>query len=443
MPKTKETRLPLKGENPKKAPKLSETARKAPPHSEEIVVDSDSEGSTSDSSSGHSSGSESDPEKRRNTKKPNVKRAKETEPADPPVPDDSEESSSDSEDEIAADGAKGGLQDTVIPANGAEDEESSDESEGEDDESEEEAPAAKTNGAKSKAQEQALSKEARKEASNAGAAAVTFAPPPGFAPVDVRKAKKSTVDSLLSSSSLGSKQIWHITAPSSVPISQITSVSLSQTQNHQSILNHKGTEYTLAEDASKEGNHQTRVLVPTDTGKGYASVDAPVSRTLHLQQVVRIPNLHTQQLNPAMKPDNAATVQQPSVRRARPQPKGLRMRSKPIGFGTGDVGALGSDDDSDLDADGDVEMGTADSSAKTFQAPRGTDARGEKRKLEDGETPRKDKKRRLQEEKASKAEDALVDGTNAEVPMTKEEKARRKEEKRARKERKKSGMSDA
>lgn len=70
----------------KKPPK---TAPKRPKQlSENVVVESDSEGSKTGSSSGHDVDSESDAEKRRNTKKPRLERVKETEPTEPPVPDD-------------------------------------------------------------------------------------------------------------------------------------------------------------------------------------------------------------------------------------------------------------------------------------------------------------------------------------------------------------------
>ncbi|KAK4973316.1 hypothetical protein LTR66_011178, partial [Elasticomyces elasticus] len=95
MPDIKKSRVPLPLGNPSKNPKLSESRRRAPPLSKEVVVESDSEDVSGASSSGRSSGSESNPAKRGNTKTPNPQKAQETEPASPQVPDDSSEGEDD------------------------------------------------------------------------------------------------------------------------------------------------------------------------------------------------------------------------------------------------------------------------------------------------------------------------------------------------------------
>lgn len=455
MPRTKETRLPLKGETPKKAPKLSETARKAPPHHEEILVESDSEGSTTDSSSGRSSGSESDLEKRKNTKKPNPNKIDETEPASPRVPDDTEssEESDDSGGEIAADTAMGRIGGAAVPAtaNGTSKEADQDISESES-ESEDNALASARKGAKQ------LQKPT--DSAVATSAPSTFTPPAGFKPIDLRRADASTVRDLFSQPAT---QVWHIIAPSSTPLSEIKEISLASIESHQSVLSHKGSDYTFTkENAPNVGkNGRERVVVPAKKGSHYVSVEAPISMTLHLQQLPRLPNLSKQQANHTTGSTAAAQVDQPPVTHARPQPMGLRMRYKPSGFGVGDVGTMGWD--SENEADGDVEMQDGEASSEaTFKTPRGLEEAGrEKRKRED-ETPRKEKKRKKekhnpasaangavetpmkdtpskkQKELAAKAANNLIEGTNAEVPMSKEEKARRKEEKKARKEHKKS-----
>ncbi|KFX95101.1 hypothetical protein V490_04022, partial [Pseudogymnoascus sp. VKM F-3557] len=68
----------------------------------------------------------------------------------------------------------------------------------------------------------------------------------------------------------------------------------------------------------------TRVLVP---GRGgYKAVAAPVARTLHLQRVNEV----------------GGTVYEARKKEARQQPKGLKMRYRPIGFGeAGECGEIG------------------------------------------------------------------------------------------------------
>lgn len=87
MPKAKETRVPLPGENFKKTPQISRTARKAQPLSEEIVTRSDNK-SSEESSSGQSVSSADSSQRTANTKTPNPKAIKRTEPTSPPVPSD-------------------------------------------------------------------------------------------------------------------------------------------------------------------------------------------------------------------------------------------------------------------------------------------------------------------------------------------------------------------
>lgn len=63
-----------------------------------------------------------------------------------------------------------------------------------------------------------------------------------------------------------------------------------------------------------------------------------VDRVLHLQQIVKLPGINDD--DPEGAPSSQATV--PATKPVRQQPKGLRMRFRPIGFGTGKLGKLGS-----------------------------------------------------------------------------------------------------
>lgn len=433
MPKTKETRVALKGENPKKAPKASETTRKVPSHTLEVKNVNDSEGSTSDSSSGHSSGSESDAERRKNTKKPKPAKVKETEPNSPPVPSDSSDDSSDADSDLEAEVNKANAKKkapAAVTNNGtamktkesSDDSSSESEDDSDSDEEMEEAPAPRAAG--------------QADASETTAAAVVhaqpFEPPPGFKPFNTKSANASTLNSLFDPKSLSSKQIWHITAPSSVPLSEIKSVSLSAIQSHQTILSHKGTDYNLAE----EPTNNARVLLPSSKSDAYAAVDVPVAKTLYLQQIIRLPDLSSTRTDPTTGSNAAANIKTPAVRAPRPQPKVLKMRCKPPGFGDEDPGTIGSSDD---ESDSDVEMaGTSNTGFKKPAGVKETKESRSKRKRDEKElaesSPPKDKKRR----KAMEAEKKLAEGTKDEAPETAEEKARKKQEKKDKKKKEKS-----
>lgn len=85
----------------------------------------------------------------------------------------------------------------------------------------------------------------------------------------------------------------------------------------------------------------------------YANADSrPESRTvdhiLHLQQIVRLPG--------AVEGSISTSASTPGPKRAaRQQPAGLKMRFLPIGFGTGQPGAIGSSSSSGSDSDEETE----------------------------------------------------------------------------------------
>lgn len=429
MPKVKETKVALTGAAALGAANMSETTRKASPHSEEVQTVSDSDESNSESSSGHSSGSESDAEKRKNTKKPKAMKVKETEPNSPPVPDDSSDSDSDADLDRAVAQAKtqknaAKKAPAVVTSNGAalktskaikaskssekvsESDDSSEESDSDVEMAEAEKPAPAPRAA------------GQASASETTATAIVppqpFAPPPGYKALNTKSALAKTVNSLFDPSTISSKQIWHITAPSSVPLSSIKSVSLSAIQSHQTILSHDGTDYNLAE----EPTNNARVLLPSSKSDAYTAVGVPVSKTLHLQQTIRLPNLSAYQTDPNTGSNAAASVRTPAVSAPRPQPKGMKMRYKPPGFGDEDPGLIGSSED-----ESDSNNKQIEKSAKEARSKRKRDEK------EAGDETPKDKKRK----KAAQAAEKLAEGTRAEIPQTAEEKARKKAEKKEKK----------
>jgi len=449
MPKVKEPRVPLKGEKPSKAPKLSETKRKAPPRSEEIVVESDSEGSNSESSSGHSSGSESDAERRKNTKKPKAEKVAETEPANPPIPDDSSEEEDSTEDESSDDEANGLPDPDKTPKmNGkvakaaSKDVEMADASSGEESSEEESENSKEAQPAKPASTKSHIAKSTIPIAA--------YEPPAGYSHVEMKSDSGASIRTLIPESDT-TKQIWHITAPAGVPLTDVKSFALAKIDSKQSIFSHKSNDYSLVEDksavANEAGSHK-HVLIPSV--KGYTSIRAPVSRTLHVQQIISLPNLSKRQANPVTGSNAAADANRPQVRGPKPQPKGLRMRYTPPGFRSGRPGAPGSDS-SDED---DVDMVDADAAPRTFQLPKGV-SQPSKRRQDDvaeatSKTPKTDKKRRKDKDQAEaeKAEaeaikakqvvveqsQALTEGTRAELPKTDAEKERLHDEKEQRKE---------
>ena len=193
--------------------------------------------------------------------------------------------------------------------------------------------------------------------------AKTFRPPEGYTALSP---EQLTHDTAFSHAMLDGKQIWHITAPSNVPLSSITEVALDAVQSSQTVLTHKGVDYALNEDRSK-GKDAATVLVPTRDG--YEQAQQKVSRVLQLQQKITLPNLSMRQANPLTGSKAAGDIAEAAVTRLRPQPKGLRMRYRPPGFGAGKPGRIGSGSES-TDEDENPAPGPA------FQFPRALGAHG-------------------------------------------------------------------
>lgn len=160
-----------------------------------------------------------------------------------------------------------------------------------------------------------------------------YKPPQDYQPLD------TTTTSLLSEPNLFGKEIWHITAPLSIPISQIQSVAFDAVQTGKPVLTHKNTDYILAEDTT--GIDTAALFLPNP--EGYAPASQKVQRTLHLQQKIALPNLSNFQANMATGSQAAGDVATAPVSSAKPQPTGLRMRYRPIGHVSGEPGMPGSD----------------------------------------------------------------------------------------------------
>ncbi|GIZ38403.1 hypothetical protein CKM354_000182000 [Cercospora kikuchii] len=249
----------------------------------------------------------------------------------------------------------------------------------------------------------------------------SFKPPSGYTPVSVS-------DATFSAKSFAGQQIWHIVAPSNVSLKSLGDITLDAIQSGASILNHKGTDYSLSEDKSPN-NRFDSVLVPSSSS--YDSIPQPITRTLHLKQRINLPALSTKQADTNTGSSAAASVARPSVNSIRPQPKGMRMRYKPAGFGAGDAG-LGSDSEEEDDEG-------AKAKSTSFQFPKTLGVHGAAVEVENAQTttPKKAKKKRKDSDVdmvngTTPVASQLPNGTSDE--LSKEERRRRKAEKKAKKE---------
>ncbi len=220
---------------------------------------------------------------------------------------------------------------------------------------------------------------------------VMFKPPPGFEPASIVVHPSSQAMDMFSPTNLAGKEIWHITAPSSVPISSIKEVSQQSIISRSSILSYKGSNYGLIPDSSTN----EALLLPSAENNDYKSHNAAIVQTLHLQQIVTLP-YHA--LSPAKSSTQSAPTPQAYKRAPRKQPEGLKMRYHP--FGVVDIS------DNDLSSE-DVPK------APKFRAPGAVEATpAEKRKrfsIDHGAQSPTVSSSRVKSKKAKVRQEATVD----------------------------------
>ena len=152
-----------------------------------------------------------------------------------------------------------------------------------------------------------------------------FEPPPEFKSAIVSLHPSSKISEIFTASNLTGKQIWHITAPVSVPIESVKEVSPQNLQNGAPVLSHKGSEYGLALDSNIEHANNHALLVPHTQKNEYRISTVPITKTFHLQQRVELPNRAHEPPSPLISRPLT------HVKAPRQQPQGLKMRYRPFG----------------------------------------------------------------------------------------------------------------
>ncbi|KAI7352382.1 hypothetical protein KC354_g12021 [Hortaea werneckii] len=308
----------------------------------------------------------------------------------------SEEDDSESEEELAKDPVELDSKQNKAKTNGVK--RKSDESSSSDEESEEEAEEQRQP-KKAKTDRQPLPKSRPESATQqppSEIAAQPFQPPSGYNPVSTSNSANGVP---LSEQSLRGKQIWHITAPSDVPLSSITEVASDAIQSARTVVSHGGAEYMLSED--NLGMENNFVMLPGR--EGYKPVQQRLDRTLHLQQKITLPELSSLQASEVTGSAAAGDVAEAAVRTTRPQPKGLRMRYKPSGYGAGEPGMIGA-------SDSETEEHKSGAAKKGFQFPKSLGAHGtSEHATKEGHTKQHSEAESGKKSKKKRKEKQLVD----------------------------------
>jgi hypothetical protein len=248
-------------------------------------------------------------------------------------------------------------------------------------------------------------------------------PPAGFTAATLPKSKNTpnSIDDLFSGS-LSGKQVWLLRAPAGTDVSTVLaaakqSTSLSKIRRGESILvapaGDDGVQkMRLLRGAAGESGGWA-VLVPRP--EGYVPIKAKVSKVWDLQSAL-----------PDLSPAKMANGNEKALAGGKTkhvQPKGLRMRYKPMGFGEGDPGALGELEE------GEAEPEPPQKELRLDKTPAAEHTKqSKKRKPEEDSTPHTSKK-------AKKSKDDQTVKSDNQTPKssdTREKDEKKLEEKKSR-----------
>lgn len=252
-----------------------------------------------------------------------------------------------------------------------------------------------------------------------------FVPPSGFKPPTGKTRPSAAISSALSN--LEGKQVFHITAPAYLPLSEIKQITFGKVASGEPILSHKGVEYGLVETTRQQKQSSETLLVYDEKSNTY--LRKPELRKIesyNIQEIVRLPGLDT--LVPSSQ---GAAKKQPA---ARPQPRHLKMRFHPVGSTNLPPETVGSSSESEADEPTLHIPVTSSTKEAEKNRKRKTDERNgteekakkpKKEKEQSSQTESQTESRRNKEKKSSKHRDE----TSQERRARKEEKKKRKAEK--------------
>ncbi|KAL2039416.1 hypothetical protein N7G274_007688 [Stereocaulon virgatum] len=155
-----------------------------------------------------------------------------------------------------------------------------------------------------------------------------YDPPSGFEASSIAIHPSSKAAALFSPTNLEGKEIWHIMAPASVPISAIKEVPTQSVQSRTSIMFYKGADYCLVPETGAEAPSNRALLLPSTQTNDYRISASKITKTLHLQQLMNLP---IQTISSAKSPSQAGPAPELLRQAPRQQPEGLRMRYHPFG----------------------------------------------------------------------------------------------------------------
>ncbi|KAF7718640.1 Uncharacterized protein PECH_008840 [Penicillium ucsense] len=150
-----------------------------------------------------------------------------------------------------------------------------------------------------------------------------YKPPFGF-----RSAKKQVPPSSSASAALSNlrgKQVYHITAPSFIPLSKVKEITMSKVLKGEPLITLDGKQYGIPADSIEENDPEGKSLLIFDEATQTYCHRADHIQSLHVQELIGLP------IEAASSNATAIETLRNYVKPPRPQPKGMKMRFRPVG----------------------------------------------------------------------------------------------------------------
>lgn len=182
-----------------------------------------------------------------------------------------------------------------------------------------------------------------------------FKPPPGFKPTKKQSAS-SNVSSILSD--LRGKQVFHITAPSFLPLSKVKEASLGKILQGEPVLQFDGVDYGIPQGSINQGEDDGKALLLHD----------PKTQKYYNTPVSNIPSYHVQEML-SLPADNgtASLATKDYEKPTRKQVKNLKMRFRPVGSGNAPPETIGSSSESEAEDKPSFKFPTGSSAAAAHE----------------------------------------------------------------------------
>ena len=172
-----------------------------------------------------------------------------------------------------------------------------------------------------------------------------YKPPSYVERATVSSSSPSQIEDIFAPSNIKGKQLWHIAAPSSIPLALVKEISSQDILSGSTVLSHEGAEYGFITTDESTTRIQKTLLIPSTSSNRYHPSKVTIAKTLQLQQQVKLPN---RIMNTQASVNDVKDVLQLTSKPLNQQPEGLKMRYH--AFGLPGSGASDSESGSDKPA---------------------------------------------------------------------------------------------